>query len=129
MGICIKIENKSNLFKKERGKLNNSHKFNLTEINAINNIINYCICKIKYKNINDNIKEGTGFLCKIPFPNKEQLCPVLITSHHIIDEKDIIEGNKIRFSLDNKKFKIKLDNDRKKYTDDKYNITFIEILV
>ena len=30
------------------------------------------------------IEQGTGFFCKIPFPNKENMLPVLITNNHVI---------------------------------------------
>ena len=42
------------------------------------------ICEIK----NDS-NQGTGFFCKIPFPDDDlyNMLPVLITSRHIINEK------------------------------------------
>ena len=42
---------------------------------------------------------------------------------------DITEGKIIRFSTNNEehKFEIKIDENRKKYTNEKYDITFIEI--
>ena len=39
------------------------------------------ICKIKIGN-----EQGTGFFCKIPFPNKDNMLPVLITNNHVINE-------------------------------------------
>ena len=39
------------------------------------------ICKIKMK----DGSQGTGFFCKIPFPTREKLLPVLITNNHIIN--------------------------------------------
>ena len=44
------------------------------------------VCKICYK---DGSK-GTGPFCKIPFPNVENLLPVLITSNHVKDEPILI---------------------------------------
>ena len=38
------------------------------------------ICKIK---IGEN--QGTGFFCKIPFPDKNNMLKVLITNNHIIN--------------------------------------------
>ena len=46
------------------------------------------ICKIYLKNGN-----GTGFFCKIPFPNNK-LMPVLITNNHVID-KEILNNENI----------------------------------
>ena len=82
------------------------------------------ICKIK---IDGN--QGTGFFCKIPFPNKDNMLPVLITNNHII-KQDILFKNdeiiKIKIKNDEKEKKINL-NDRKKYTNEKFDITIIEL--
>ena len=32
---------------------------------------------------------GTGFFCRIPFPNFFHLLPVLITNNHVLGENDI----------------------------------------
>ena len=60
-----------------------------------------CICKIY-----QNGKKGTGFFCKIPFPDKNNLLNVLITNNHILSQKDI-EDNKIikltMYSIEEKK--------------------------
>ena len=42
---------------------------------------------------------GTGFFCKIPFSNEFNLVPILVTNEHVIKEKDIKPGNKIKLSL------------------------------
>ena len=86
------------------------------------------ICKLKLFNGN----EGTGFFCKIPFPNK--IIPALITNNHIIDEKELNKENqKIYYSTYNDKKSnnkspkyIELKN-RMKYTSKKYDVTIIEI--
>ena len=83
------------------------------------------ICKIKKEN---NIF-GTGFFCKIPFPNKLSLLPVVITCNHVLDSNDISQGKKINFSLNNDKFQysIIIDKSRITYTNFKYDATVIEI--
>lgn len=83
------------------------------------------ICKIKKEN---NIF-GTGFFCKIPFPNKLTLLPVLTTCNHVLDSNDISEGKRINFSLNNDKLKysIVIDKSRITYTNAKYDITIIEM--
>ena len=85
-----------------------------------------CICKFKIKK-----EQNTGFFCKIPFSynNKIMLFPVLITNHHIIDEKLLYQkGEKILFIMNNEQEvkTIYLDN-RIKYTNEEFDVTIIEI--
>ena len=42
------------------------------------------ICKIYSDSGN-----GTGFFCKIPYPDQFKLLPVLITNNHVLNEEDI----------------------------------------
>ena len=49
---------------------------------------------MKQKNDKSDKITGTGFLCKIPFPNQFKLLPVLITNNHILNIDDI-KNNKI----------------------------------
>ena len=92
------------------------------------------ICKIYLDSGN-----GTGFFCKIPFPNNK-LIPVLITNNHVIN-KEILdnENNNIYYSIYNNRNSdpsrivrqsdpayINLKN-RMKYTSEKYDITIIEL--
>ena len=46
------------------------------------------ICKIKIGQ-----EQGTGFFCKIPFPNKNNMLPVLITNNHVINGKLLENDN------------------------------------
>ena len=39
------------------------------------------ICKIKIGE-----EQGTGFFCKIPFPDEDNMLKVLITNNHVINE-------------------------------------------
>jgi len=85
------------------------------------------ICKI---NIAKN--QGTGFFTKIPFPNQNNMLPVLITNNHIINN-DRLSKEHMKIKLDIKEEKdikeikeIKLNN-RMKYTNEEYDITIIEI--
>jgi len=72
---------------------------------------------------------GTGFFCKIPFPDEFNLLRVLITNNHVLGENDIIQGYKIKFTLKNDKFifEILIDKKRKIYTNKEFDITIIEI--
>ena len=77
------------------------------------------ICQIL---LEDGTK-GTGFFCKIPFPDNNNKLSVLITNNHVINKF----GNEISIIYkDGKLKKIEL-NDRKKYTNEEYDITIIEI--
>jgi len=82
------------------------------------------ICKIKIGK-----QQGTGFFCKIPFPNKDNMLPVLITNNHIV-KADFLNNKNSKLSIDIKeKTEIKeLDlNNRMKYTNEEFDITIIEI--
>ena len=82
------------------------------------------ICKI---NIGE--ERGTGFFCKIPFPNKDNMLPVFITNNHLINEKLLNEDNgkiNIKIKEGESEKVIKLNN-RIKYNSIKYDITIIEI--
>ena len=77
------------------------------------------ICKINGK--------GTGFFVKIPY--KSKLLPVLITANSVVNQNDI-QNNKIillYFNNDKKIKRIQLDNNRLIYSNEKLNITIIEI--
>ena len=81
--------------------------------------MNNSICRINDK--------GTGFFVKIPY--KSILLPVLITTNHVINTDDIQDKRNISICLNNdKKIKtIKLDENRIMYTNEKLDITIIEI--
>ena len=72
------------------------------------------VCKIHIEGNN-----GTGFFIEVSYNNK--LYKLLITNNHVLNEKDIIEGNKINISLNNEKIfkEIKIDSNRKTYTNKK----------
>ena len=105
-------------------------------INGFPNVIDYeCtttiieqmkkdVCKIKIDN-----SQGTGFFCKIPFPTRQKMLPVLITNNHIIDEKILEQKDKkipIDIKEENKIKRIVLNN-RMIYSNKYYDITIIEI--
>ena len=82
------------------------------------------ICQIQ-----SDQSQGTGFLCKIPFPDINNMLPVLITNNHIINEEFLYEkGASISiYTEDNKSTKTINLNDRIKYTNKTFGITIIEI--
>jgi len=84
------------------------------------------ICKIK----REDGKTGTGFLCKIPYPDSLNLLPVLITCYHVLGKEDILIGNKIELIFNDGKMikSLVINKSRKIYTDENdYDITIIEI--
>ena len=72
---------------------------------------------------------GTGFFVKIPY--KSKLLPVLKTIKQVINTYDIENKTNVSLYINNdKKIKlIKLDNNRLIYTNEKLDITIIEILI
>ena len=82
------------------------------------------ICKIKIGE-----EQGTGFFCKIPFPDINNMLSVFITNNHIINDKILYKNNsKININIEeeNEIKEINLNN-RIKYTNKEYDITIIEI--
>ena len=83
-----------------------------------------CICKIYM----DNGTKGTGFFCKIPFPDEKCLIPVLVTNNHVINESHLEKDKKIDFTINNDNIKKKITiGKRKTYTNKSYDTTIIEI--
>ena len=82
------------------------------------------ICKIK-----TDKGYGTGFFCKIPFPDVNNMIPVFITNNHIINEELLYKKNeKIKIDIFEETEIKEIDlNNRKKYTNVEYDITIIEI--
>ena len=81
-----------------------------------------CVCRIL------NNEKGTGFFTKIPY--KSKLLPVLITNNHVLGQNDIENKKTITLYLNNdnqKVKKIKMDENRLIYTNEKLDITIIEI--
>ena len=83
--------------------------------------MNNSVCRI-FNNGN-----GTGFFTKIPYGSK--FLPVLITNNHVINNNDISNKKTISLYLNNDKITktIKLDKNRKIYTDEQLDVTIIEI--
>ena len=80
------------------------------------------ICKIKMKG-----KSGTGFFCKISFEGYN--INVLMTNHHILDQKYYDENKELRLLLNDEKDAkiIDLTKKRKSYFNEEYDIALIEL--
>ena len=87
------------------------------------------ICKI-YMYLNGIlIGLSNGFFCLIPYPDKNHLLHVLITTYRTINENFLKENKQIKLTLNNdqKEIKIKIDKNRKIYLSKEYDIVIIEI--
>ena len=85
------------------------------------------ICKII---IGEEKVTGTGFFCKIPFPNRDKMMPVFITNNHVLNKNKLYENNaEIEIYIKEEKMMKKMINlnDRIKYTSSEYDTTIIEI--
>ena len=81
------------------------------------------------KYLKNEKQQGTGFFCKIPFPDEKNVLPVLITNNHIINEELLYKINSkilIDIKIEGEVKEINL-NYRIKYTNKDYDITIIEI--
>ena len=105
-------------------------------LNGYPNVISYeCTKKIIEQmernicKINIGEQQGTGFFTKIPFPNQNNMLPVLITNNHIINN-DTLNKKNIKIKIDIKEdedVKEIILNKRMKYTNEEYDTTIIEI--
>ena len=95
----------------------------LENTEKIINQMKKCVCQIHKEG------QGTGFLCKIPYPDASHLLPVLVTNNHVLNSDDIKENKIITISFNNKQIvkTIKIDNTRKKFNSEELDVTFIEI--
>ena len=77
--------------------------FKNIELEKLETIVkqNKSICKI-YCEEGGN---GTGFFALIPFPDQNNLLPVLMTNNHVLKENNIIENKNIEFTYNNDKHK------------------------
>ena len=118
------MEGKNEEYQKEIDIENHPNPISLEQMEYIIKQMKKSIYKIKCDN-----GYGTGFLCLIPFPTKLNLLPTLITNNHVLSENSIAVNQKIEYSYnDNKEYNsIIIDKNRKKYTNEDYDITIIEI--
>ena len=98
---------------------------NKSQTKVIISQLEKCICKI----IKDVGNTGTGFFCKIPYPDQFNLLPVLITNNHVLGENNLEHYCNIRFTIndDNIEKNILIGDSRLVFTDKEIDITIIEI--
>ena len=110
--------------KRYESTLNDAIKpISIREAEIITEQMKTCVCKIHLGQ-----KKGTGFFLRIPFRN--QIMNVLMTNHHVLNENEITDGKILTISFNNETiFKnIRIDSNRKRYTNEIVDITIIEIL-
>ena len=109
---------------KEKELPNQSKAIPTEEMITLVDLIKTHVCKIT---CNDGT-HGTGFFCKIPIGWGNYLT-TLMTNNHVLNESDIQPGKTIKFSINNdyKDYNILIDNTRKTYTNDNYDVKIIEI--
>ena len=119
------MSNKNGDFKKEKYLNNSVNPISIEGTEKILFQMKYCICKI-YKN--DGTK-GTGFFCRIPFPDESNLLHVLITNNHVLDQNDIEIKKVIEISINDEKEgrNILINNKRMVFTNTELDVTIIEI--
>ena len=97
----------------------------LEKTNRIIQQMKSCICLININN-NDYNDYGTGFFCNIPYKGKQ--LKVLITAYYILFPKIFKEQNIVQFELNGNLKEIIINDNRKIYSSEKYDITMIEII-
>ena len=116
-------------FKPEKELIDHPNSINKNQLRKILFQMEKCICRIY---CSDGSK-GTGFFCRIPFPDSNDYknpLKVLITNNHILNQKDIEKGRKIEIFINDENIykSIFIDENRLAYTlEDPIDVTFIEI--
>ena len=86
MGICESNNNQKDNKQQIKNKVvipGTTDYMNFDNLKIIEKQKENSICKI----INGNKAIGTGFLCLIPYPDKTNQLPVLITCNHVMEMK------------------------------------------
>ena len=102
-----------------------------TNKDEINELYEYesSMCKILYQSIEEGKivnKSGTGFFCEINDDNIP-FKKVLFTNNHVLNENRIENNKEIEFEYLNEIKKIKITEDRQKFTNEEIDYTCIEI--
>ena len=107
---------------KEKYIQNSVEPVSIKSTEIILNQMKNCVCKIHIGGT-----KGTGFFTKIPYKN--DLLTVLITNNHVLGEENLKDGKIINISLNNEETykNIKIDSNRKRYTNEILDISIIEI--
>ena len=90
--------------KKQKAYTNEDYKgrappITIEQANIIVSQLQKSVCKI-YK---INQTSGTGFLCKIPYPDQFKLFPALITNNHVLNKEDLQINKTIKVTFNDDK--------------------------
>ena len=123
MGIeCCGKEKEKFVIKKQE-KVKDGENFDIDNFEIFSEKAEKSICEI----IKDN-GYGTGFFCKIKYPNKFNKICCLITNYHVITKDILINKENIKIKLNNKNKIISLNLKRRIWIDEEIGFTCIEIL-
>ena len=130
MGIecCGNEKNKLHSYK-DNFKIRNEEKVKEGENLTLTNM--KILLEKAEKSIFEIIKDkgyGSGFFCKIKYPNNFNEINYLITNNHVITKDMLIYKENIEIKLNNKKIKISLNFNRRIWTNKQIDFTCIEIL-
>ena len=109
----------------EKDLENHPNKMNKEQMKISVEQMENCICRIKCLEGG----QGTGFFLILPILNKwNSSLTALITNCHVLKKNEIM-GKTINFSINDGKleYEIKIDDSRKIYSNEKYDVTIIEI--
>ena len=104
-------------------RLNLQKNINLKGMLKFAAIAQNSICKIKMYG-----GYGSGFFCKIPYPNSQNLLKCLITNYHVVDKEYLESEDKIKFELNSQFLNISLEFKRKIWINEEMDYTIIEII-
>ena len=94
------VNNKKNSIIKEQKIIGSPEPIPRWKNKKINEQLEKAVCQIEIIDKEENIKKiGTGFICKIPFPDELNYLPTLMTNNHIINEKNYKDNKEIEILM------------------------------
>ena len=82
--------------------------------------------KVLFTVENNGIK-GTGFFCKLKIPKSNDFLPVLITATQLYTKDDFYIDKRVKFKIQENDFILGVDDFRKSYINDTYEIAILEV--
>ena len=77
--------------------------------------------------IENNGIKGTGFVCKLKITKSDGFLPVLITTTQLYTKDDFYKDKKVEFKIQEDSYILSIDNFRKSYISDNYEIAILEV--
>jgi hypothetical protein len=107
---------------KEKELANQPKPIGKKELIILLDLVKKHICKINCK----DGSHGTGFFCYVPI-GWGNFLTALLTNNHVLNLNDIQPGQTINVTIDNDDKEFSIDNNRKTYTNESFDVTIIEI--